>query len=161
MTLYGRIANETVVELFETDLAIASLFNPSLIWVALDNVAPQPGIGWSAACTDGNWTFTPPIVAPPSLPALITQFEQQVQAWLDATAQQNGYGGSLACLTYLSSSNTTWQADAQAMLAWRDAVWSAAFALEETWVAGVPFNGALSQLPQAAALGWVVRTPVG
>jgi len=65
MQKYARIYDGHVVEFFETDGDISTMFHPDLIWVNVDSVS---GIaeGWTAINVDGVWEFAPYI--PPSEP---------------------------------------------------------------------------------------------
>ena len=49
--------------------------------------------------------------------------DTKVSALLNSTAQSRGYSDSQSIVGYVSSSNTQWQAEAQAFAAWRDQVW--------------------------------------
>lgn len=49
--------------------------------------------------------------------------DRKVLALLNSTAQGRGYSDSQSIVGYVSSSNTQWQAEAQAFVAWRDQVW--------------------------------------
>lgn len=49
--------------------------------------------------------------------------DSKVSALLNSTAQSRGYSDSQSIVGYVSSSNTQWQAEAQAFVAWRDQVW--------------------------------------
>ena len=42
---------------------------------------------------------------------------------MNSTAQSRGYSDSQSIISYVSSSNVQWQAEAQAFVAWRDQVW--------------------------------------
>ena len=60
---YARIDNGMIVELFTTDLDIAELFHPDLIWVDITSFEPKPREGWSASVSEGGWSFAE-VVAP-------------------------------------------------------------------------------------------------
>jgi hypothetical protein len=49
--------------------------------------------------------------------------DAKVSALLNSTAQSRGYSDSQSIVSYVSSSNTQWQAEAQAFVSWRDQVW--------------------------------------
>ena len=49
--------------------------------------------------------------------------DAKVSALLNSTAQSRGYSDSQSIVGYVSSSNTQWQAEAQAFVSWRDQVW--------------------------------------
>lgn len=66
MTLYARIDNNTVAELFETDSDISELFHPSITWA---DVTDEPiTVGMAAELVGDAWVFseiepqTPPVV---------------------------------------------------------------------------------------------------
>jgi hypothetical protein len=87
-----------------------------------------------------------------------------VQAWLDATAQGNGYDSIASSISYAGSAITQWAADAAAALKWRDAVWQACFQWQQNAQANPPATfptskEVIAQLPQPEAYGWVVHTP--
>lgn len=48
--------------------------------------------------------------------------DTKVSALLNSTAQSRGYSDSQSIIGYVSSSNTQWQSEAQAFVAWRDQV---------------------------------------
>lgn len=87
-----------------------------------------------------------------------------VQAWLDTTAQKNGYDSIASCISYKDSAITQWQADAVAAIAWRDAVWQAAFQWQQSASTSQPATfpteaEVIAQLPQPETSGWVVHPP--
>jgi uncharacterized protein (UPF0297 family) len=49
--------------------------------------------------------------------------DRKVLALLNSTAQGRGYSDSQSIVGYVTSTNTQWQAEAQAFVAWRDQVW--------------------------------------
>jgi len=65
----------------------------------------------------------PPEPEPPTL----DDYRIAIQAHIDATARQRDYDGGVSCASYVNSTNPQWAAEAQAFVAWRDAVWSYAF----------------------------------
>lgn len=88
----------------------------------------------------GNW---PPA---PTQPEQLAVLEGAVQQYLDQKARAKGYDSAASCISYLSSSNTTWAADAKAMNVWRDAVWGFCFTNEAAVKAGT------TPMPTAAEL---------
>lgn len=54
---------------------------------------------------------------------IVKEYEDAVQNHLDSTAQTKGYDNSYTCLSYLSSTDETWQRESNIFNAWRDAVW--------------------------------------
>lgn len=55
------------------------------------------------------------------------EYGQAVQAHIDATAKDCGYGDGVSCASYHDSANPTWAAEAAAFKAWRDGVWQHVF----------------------------------
>jgi hypothetical protein len=84
----------------------------------------EAGPGW---IVDGE-NIIPP--APPD-PAPLTQddYRLAVQAHIDATAIAKLYDSGTSCASYIASTNATWAAEAEAFVAWRDAVWTQVYVL--------------------------------
>lgn len=55
-------------------------------------------------------------------------YEQAIQKRVDATAAERRYSDGGSCSSYANSTNPAWAAEAQAFIAWRDAVWAHAYA---------------------------------
>lgn len=77
-------------------------------------------LGWA----DGNWTVEE--LPPPTAPSL-TDYRRAIQSCLDAKAQERNYDDGHTIATYVNSTIQGWAAEAQAFVAWRDAVWVYAF----------------------------------
>ena len=100
----------------------------------------------------------------PTLADAATSLTAAVQFWLDTTAQGNGYDSIASCISYRGSSVAQWNDDAVAALAWRDAVWQAAFQWQQNALANPPATfptsaEVIAQLPQPEQFGWVVHAP--
>jgi hypothetical protein len=67
-----------------------------------------------------------PIVPP--MPT-IAQYTVAIQAMLDAKAHQRRYDNILSACTYVTSTVPAFQAEGQACVEWRDAVWAQSYAL--------------------------------
>lgn len=122
---------------------------------------------WRAVASEADllpgetFATAPPAPTPADAAAALTS---DVQAWLDATAQGNGYDSIASCISYRGSSVAQWDADATAALAWRDAVWQACFQWQQDALANPPATfptsaEVIAQLPQPEAFGWVVHAP--
>jgi hypothetical protein len=104
------------------------------------------------------------VVPSPTMPDVASTLMQDVQAWLDATASQNGYDSIASCISYKNSAITQWAADATAAIAWRDAVWQACFQWQQSASANPPATfptsaQVIDQLPQPTTFGWVSHQP--
>lgn len=75
----------------------------------------------------------PPAVPPaPTVP----EYVAAVQAMLDAKAQERRYDSILSACTYATSTQPKFQAEGQACVAWRDAVWARCYELMDEVEAG-------------------------
>lgn len=131
----GAVINVIVLD-DETDPAdFGALFGPD-----------GAGIGWRF---DGeNWTAPhDDELPPPSLTELFEQARQLVEAHVNDTAKTRRYSDAVSCASYVSSTNATWSVEAKAFVAWRDAVWSQVYDLEDKALAGE-----LSTIPTAEEL---------
>jgi len=120
----------------------------------------QAYLVWKA---EGNAPSQPPA---PTVEDIIARFMPQLQAWMDGTAQQNGYDSVVSCVSYKDSGVTQWAADAAAMIAWRDAVWQWAYQQQPTLDAMTPEQIAaltpdyiIAQAPKPDAYNWTVHAP--
>lgn len=68
-----------------------------------------------------------PVVPPP--PLAVPDYVTAVQAMMDAKAQERRYDNILSACTYATSTQAKFQAEGQACVAWRDAVWSKCYEL--------------------------------
>jgi len=67
-----------------------------------------------------------PEPAPPP-PPTVTDYGHAIQSHIDGTAQARGYDNGVALVSYLSSTNPSWAAEAATFNTWRDAVWAYAY----------------------------------
>lgn len=114
---------------------------------------------WAAAIARGPYdTLTVQgvnlVVVPGSAPAPTTAqvqaaLEQAVQQYIDSKAQAKGYDTAASCISYLNSTNATWQADAAAMNTWRDAVWGYCYANAASATPSTTWAQLLPLLPAA------------
>ncbi|HIE1924578.1 TPA: tail fiber assembly protein [Pseudomonas aeruginosa] len=66
MKTYARIQDNFVVEFYETDRDIATVFHPDLIWVDVSDIEPSPDYRWTAEQVDGVWFFAEPVIVLPT-----------------------------------------------------------------------------------------------
>jgi hypothetical protein len=102
----------------------------------------------------------------PTMADVAAALTADIQSWLDGTAAQNGYDSLTSCISYKDSAIAQWAADATAALTWRDAVWHAAFAWQQSASANPPATfptsaEVIAQLPQPEVFGWVTHQPGG
>lgn len=60
--------------------------------------------------------------------ATVDGFRLAIQSHVDQTAQARRYDNGNSLASYVASTNEAWAAEAQAFVAWRDAVWVHAYA---------------------------------
>lgn len=63
----------------------------------------------------------------PAGPLTADDYAAALQEHIDATANTRGYGNGVMLASYAASTNAVWAAEATAFIAWRDAVWLAAY----------------------------------
>lgn len=61
---------------------------------------------------------------------LIVACEMSTQSLLDTTAKDWGYDSLVAAASYANSTNPQFKAEAEALIAWRDILWSKAYTME-------------------------------
>ncbi|SEO76138.1 virus tail fibre assembly protein, lambda gpK [Luteibacter sp. UNC138MFCol5.1] len=66
MKTYARIDSEQVVEIITTDGDISEMFHPSITWVDVTSMEPEPVEGWSATNDSGEWILSPPVPYQPT-----------------------------------------------------------------------------------------------
>lgn len=75
--------------------------------------------------------------------------------WIDEVARGNGYDNAVSCASYVSSAIPKHKTEAMAVVAWRDAVWSAAYDLLKSPPAGVStLPQVIELLPKPEQFGW-------
>jgi len=124
---------------------------------------------WRAVASEADLLAGETFATDPPAPTLAdatAALTADVQTWLDATAQGNGYDSLASCISYIGSTITQWQADAVAALAWRDAVWQACFLWQQSAIANPPTTfptsaEVIAQLPQPETFGWITHQPGG
>jgi enamine deaminase RidA (YjgF/YER057c/UK114 family) len=122
-------------------------FYESLIWVDCSTI-----VGIQEGWTYANSVFAAPIPAILTPTQIQTQYEQAAQNLLDTTAKTQGYDGILSLASYATSTNPTFKAQAEAGIAWRDAVWTEGYSVLAQVEAGLlaqpTVESFLAMLPQ-------------
>ena len=73
---------------------------------------------------NGEWVEHLPEPLPPTL----ADYENAIQGLVDTTATEKMFRDGVTLASYVASTNSQWAAEAQAFVAWRDAVWAYSYA---------------------------------
>lgn len=131
--------------------------NPDMVLRLEDGACIPRGHRWWTEyeewCAAGN-TADPPPQVPEAQRNLAIR--NAVATWMDSVAQGNDYDNVVSCLTYLNSSVPKFKAEAEAMLAFRDAVYAKLVELVTDPPPGVTtLEQVMPLLPQPEEFGWV------
>ena len=74
------------------------------------------------------------------------QMSSMIQSLLDSTAKTRNYDGILSACTYATSSNAQFQAEGQACVLWRDAVWGTCYQIMADIASGVRTEPTVEEL---------------
>jgi hypothetical protein len=89
--------------------------------------------------------------------ALTDTFRLAIQAHVDQTAQARRYDSGNSLASYVASTNEAWAAEAQAFVAWRDAVWVHAYAeLDKVTAGDRPVPGLDEFMGELPVIEWPV-----
>ncbi|WP_369916547.1 hypothetical protein AB8810_11180 [Xanthomonas sp. NCPPB 3005] len=87
----------------------------------------------------------------------VAETKARIGAWLDSVVQARGYDNIVSCASYAASTNTQFQAEAVAAIAWRDAVYAMGYEILANTPAGVETpEDVMALLPQPETFGWPV-----
>jgi len=87
----------------------------------------------------------------------ISEYAAAVQKVLDAKANERGYDGILSLCSYATSTNTTFAAEGQAGVEWRDGAWAACYALLNAWQDGtIPAPSEADVIAALPVMAWPV-----
>lgn len=91
MTLYARVENGVVAELFTPPdgIDIADCFNAALVWNDITGVAPSPQPGWSATEAGGGWSYAAPVPPVPPPPSADDVLAEKIAAGIAITSTAN------------------------------------------------------------------------
>lgn len=90
----------------------------------------------------------------PELPT-VDDYKTAIVAMLDGTALERRYDTALSIATYVGSTNPSWTAEATAFIAWRDAIWSYAYAELDKVLSGQREQPTIADfLAELPALTW-------
>ena len=101
-------------------------------------IAPDGTPSFAATPASGAWSAAEQEavraalgLVPPALSTAqrVASGAATIERWLDETAQALGYNNMVTAVSYAGSAVDLWRRQAQALAAWRDAVWQAAIVL--------------------------------
>jgi len=127
--MIARIENGAIVE--RRDISIDDVpEHKRASWLPVEGDEPTfdtdlQTIDGPSYAIDGNvvrrtWTVTNRVFTE-------ADYAAAIQSHVDATAQAKGYADGVALAGYSTSTIPAWSAEAQAFIAWRDAVWIYAY----------------------------------
>lgn len=103
------------------------------------------------AARDGVELIPP---APAPLPTE-SQYVDAIQSMLDAKVAERRYLGIISACSYAASTNATFKAEAEACLAWRDAVWLKAYqVLDQVTAGAIPQPTVAELLAMLPTMTW-------
>lgn len=113
----------------------ALILRGQIIQVAAQEFVVHPDYKW-VDCPDDcttDWlvidgVITRPTPVTPTTQEILAMYQDAIQIALDNKAREKMYDNAISIATYATSTNPTWQAESQAFIAWRDAVY--AYALQ-------------------------------
>jgi hypothetical protein len=79
---------------------------------------------------------------------VIRRYQEAVQKWIDKVARDRDYNDGVHCVSYTHSTIPQWKAEADAFIAWRDAVWAYVLALFAQVLQGTATRPTIVQLIQ-------------
>ncbi len=103
---------------------------------AYDETNPDQAVLITKAINNGWQDITESWPPTPTKSQIISTYELAAQNQLDSIAQSWGYDSLLSASSYVNSTVAQYKADALALVAWRDAVWTSAYSIENAINAG-------------------------
>lgn len=90
---------------------------------------------------------------PPTAQDIINQYDTAIENWLDSTVQQRNYKNVESCISYVGDANPKYAREAEAVKAWRSAVYTQAEVLIAQYIGGdisavPPIETIIAELPQ-------------
>jgi hypothetical protein len=120
--------------------------------IVIDEAQAAAWVTYRANAARDGLELTPP--APPALPTE-SEYVAAILSMLDTKVQERRYFGILSACSYAASTNTTFKAEADACMAWRDAVWDKAYATLDQVTAGtIPQPTIAELLAMLPTMAW-------
>lgn len=90
-------------------------------------------------------------------PVTLADYVAAIEAHIEATASAKAYSGAVSLAIYVNSTVPQWAAEAAAFVAWRDGVWSYAYAEMAKVQAGTRSQPTVAELvAELPSIGWPV-----
>ena len=103
----------------------------------------------------GDWYEVVAIPEPeqPTAQDIINEYDNAIEQWLDSTVQQRNYKNVESCISYEGDNNPKYAREAEAVKAWRSAVYTQAEVLIAQYIGGdisavPPIETIIAGLPQ-------------
>lgn len=133
------------------DLAAIGLHAPAPAAAIAESMVAT---GTTVARVDGVVRYVT-TTRPETAPEAEARLAAAVQAHIDATAKSKNYTDGNSCASYTTSTKATWRAEAEAFVAWRDAVWTSVYATMAAVEAGTePAPTAAELIAGLPAISW-------
>jgi hypothetical protein len=87
-------------------------------------------------------------------PPTLADYQAAVDAHVEQTARSRDYASAVSCASYVYSTVPAWAAEATAFVAWRDAVWGAAYAQLAAVQSGAPAPTVTALVAGLPAMVW-------
>jgi hypothetical protein len=111
--MFALILDNTVVQVSDSMFPVA----PTLTWMD-SSLTPNCEPGWILL----NGVLQAKPVPAPSQAELISKYKFDIINFIHGKANERNYHDTLDCISYAQSTNSTWQSQALAFIAWRDQV---------------------------------------
>lgn len=148
MSRIALIHGGVVANIIEADAEFAAGLGYD---AAIETDSAGPGWTW-----DGDAFAAPAVETPaPTFESMIEQTKARISAWLDEVVQAKGYDNIVSCASYAASTDATFKAEAEAAIAWRDAVYRRGYEILADIPDGVTTTEqVMALLPQPEEYGW-------
>ena len=119
--MYALVQQGTVRQIAENTFDV----HPDYQWIECDNTIR----------VDDTWNgseFIKQSLPVKTIAEIQREYTDELQKVLDKTAREKQYDNALSLATYVSSTNQQWKGEADAFVAWRDAVYVYALSVLDT-----------------------------
>lgn len=116
------------VTIFKEDGQAEPIHSPRYKCVAMRHAEAKPDYPVREVASDQVFDGKAVVVTKTYVPDQ-SAFEREIEAHVNAVAAERGYSSAVSLASYVASTVALWKAEAEAFVAWRDAVWT--YALTE------------------------------